>query len=154
MFKEMRRCDRQAAVQDTVSILEKCEYGVLSTVNQDNIPYGVPLSYVYTDDSIYLHSASEGHKIDNITANSQVSFCVVGDKQSLPDKFTTNYESVIIFGQARQVQGLEKTAALLALIGKYAPDHRAAGAEYIRQASAKTTVIKIVIEHMTGKVRS
>ncbi len=154
MFKEMRRCDRQAAVKDTVDILKKCEYGVLSTVNPDNIPYGVPLSYVYTDDSIYLHSASEGHKIDNIMANSQVSFCVVGDKQSLPDKFTTNYESVIIFGQARPVQGPEKTAALQALIGKYAPDHRAAGEEYIRQASAKTTVIKIIIEHMTGKVRS
>ncbi|MDF2873829.1 MAG: putative flavin-nucleotide-binding protein [Sporomusa sp.] len=154
MFKQMRRCDRQAGVEDTVAILEKCEYGVLSTVNPDSVPYGVPLSYIYKDGSIYFHSAGEGHKLDNITANSKVSFCVVGDKKSLPEKFTTNYESVIVFGQASPVQGAEKEAVLLALISKYAPDHMVAGAEYARKAGDKTTVIKVIIEHITGKVRA
>ncbi|HWR43977.1 pyridoxamine 5'-phosphate oxidase family protein [Sporomusa sp.] len=154
MFKHMRRLDRQATAEDTVKILEKCEYGVLSTVNQDSYPYGVPLSYVYKDGSIYFHSAGEGYKLDNIAINSKVSFCVVGDKKSLPEKFTTNYESVIIFGQASQVQGQEKKEALLALIAKYAPDHMEQGTEYVQKQGDRTTVIKVAVEHMTGKVRS
>ena len=41
-------------------------------------PYAVPLSYVFHDQCIYFHCATEGHKLDNIRANPAVSFCVVG----------------------------------------------------------------------------
>lgn len=153
MFKTMRRQDRQVSGAEVAVILEKCEYGVLSTVNQNGYAYGVPVSYVYKDDSIYFHCANEGVKLDNIKMNNKVSFCVVGDKQSIPEKFTTAYESVIVFGQATIIQGQEKNDALVALIEKYAPDHMEKGKEYIQKSNAKTTVVKIVIEHITGKVR-
>ncbi|MDF2569190.1 MAG: hypothetical protein K0R55_794 [Sporomusa sp.] len=153
MFKTMRRIDRQVTNDETIKILEKCEYGVLSMVNQDNYPYGVPISYVYKDGCIYFHSAVEGYKLDNIAANSKVSFCVVGRKKSLPEKFTTSYESVIAFGEASQVSGQEKRDALLALIAKYAPEHMEKGKEYIHASEDKTIVVKIAVNHMTGKVR-
>ena len=150
MFKNMRRKERQSTEECAVAILEKCEYGVLATVSQDGYPYGVPLSYIYKDAGIYFHSAVVGHKLDNIAANRNVSFCVVGEKQSLPEKFTTSYESVVVFGQASQVTGEEKKAALLA---KYSPAYLEKGKAYIENSEDKTTVIKITIEHMTGKVR-
>lgn len=153
MFKTMRRKERQSTEECAVAILEKCEYGILATVSQDGYPYGVPLSYIYKDASIYFHSAAVGHKLDNIAANHQVSFCVVGGKQSLPEKFSTSYESVVIFGQASQVTGEEKKAALLALLAKYSPAYLEKGKAYIENSEDKTTVIKITIEHMTGKVR-
>ncbi|QDR80016.1 hypothetical protein [Sporomusa termitida] len=46
MVNQRRRCDRQAAVADSVSMLAKCEGGVLATVNQDRVPYGVTFSYI------------------------------------------------------------------------------------------------------------
>ena len=153
MFKNMRRNDRQSSEECAVAILEKCEYGVLSTVSQDGYPYGVPLSYVYKDASIYFHSAAVGHKLDNIAVNSNVSFCVIGEKHSLPEKFTTSYESVVVFGQASQVVGGEKKDALLALIAKYSPAYLEKGKAYVENSGDKTTVIKITIEHITGKVR-
>ena len=153
MFRTMRRLDRQISTDETIKILEKCEYGVLSVVSQESYPYGVPLSYVYKNGSIYFHSADEGYKLDNVAANSKVSFCVVGTKQSLPEKFTTSYESVVVFGQASQVTGEEKKAALLALLAKYSPAYLEKGKAYIENSEDKTTVIKITIEHMTGKVR-
>lgn len=153
MFRKMRRNDRQSTEDYAIALLEKCEYGVLSTVNKDGYPYGVPLSYVYKDASIYFHSAVEGHKLDNIAANHNVSFCVVGEKKTLPEKFTTSYESVVVFGQASQVAGVEKKAALLALVTKYSPDYLEKGKAYIENSSDKTTVIKITIEQITGKVR-
>ncbi len=51
-------------------------------------------------DVIYFHCAPEGHKLENLSGNNKVSFCVVGKTQVLPDKFATNYESVIVFGTA------------------------------------------------------
>ena len=153
MFRGMRRADRQANDEQAKLILEKAEYGVLSTLSENGYPYGVPISYVYVDDCIYLHSAKTGHKLDNISANDKVSFCVVSQKESIPEKFSTSYQSVVYFGQASQIEGEEKKAALLALIKKYAPGHIESGTEYVNNAMEKTIVVKIVCEHMTGKVR-
>lgn len=153
MFKTMRRQDRQVSAEEAAAILEKCEYGVLSTVNQNGYAYGVPLSYVCKDGNIYFHCANVGAKLDNIETNNKVSFCVVGNKKTIPEKFTTHYESVIAFGQATIILGQEKNEALMALIEKYAPDHTEKGKEYIQKSNENTTVVKIVIEHITGKVR-
>lgn len=153
MFREMRRSDRQCTKDQAITILEKCEYGVLSTVSQDGYSYGVPLSYVFKDSHIYFHSATTGHKLENIESNPKVSFCVVGDKQTLPEKFSTSYESVIVFGQASEVVGEEKKDALLALVVKYSPDYLEKGKQYIDNSGEKTTVVKITVEQITGKVR-
>ena len=111
MFTAMRRIDRQVSTEETIRILEKCEYGVLSTVNQEGYSYGVPLSYIYKDGSIYFHSANDGYKLKNIAGNGKVSFCVVGQKQSMPEKFTTSYESVIVFWSSDCGAGPGKTGS-------------------------------------------
>jgi nitroimidazol reductase NimA-like FMN-containing flavoprotein (pyridoxamine 5'-phosphate oxidase superfamily) len=49
-------------------ILNKGEYGVLSTVSAEGQPYGTPLNYCLIDDSIYFHCATEGHKLKNLAA--------------------------------------------------------------------------------------
>lgn len=153
MFKKMRREDRQSTEEQAVSLLQNCEYGVLSTVSREGYPYGVPLSYIYKDSALYFHSALTGHKLDNIANNAKVSFCVVGNTKTLPEKFSTSYESVVAYGQASEVTGKEKTEALLALITKYSPDYLEKGKAYIENSGDTTTVMKITIEHITGKIR-
>ncbi|MBS5883884.1 pyridoxamine 5'-phosphate oxidase family protein [Clostridium sp.] len=153
MFKEIRRKDRKIEISEAIDILEICEYGVLSTVNENGYPYGVPLSYVYANDSIYFHSAVEGHKLENIKDNDKVSFCVVGKTDVLSDKFSTKYESVIIFGRAKEVFEDEKKEALLELIKKYSVDYMEKGKAYIENASLRTKVIKVSIDHISGKAR-
>lgn len=91
----------------------------------------LPLSYIYHNNFIYLHSAKSGHKIENIKSNEKVSFSVVGDTNILPSKFSTNYESVIGFGIACEVDGKEKEEALIKLIEKYSKDFLKEGIEYI-----------------------
>lgn len=153
MFKEMRRKDRVLEITEALEILKICEYGVLSTIDKNGYPYGVPLSYVYIDNSIYFHSATEGNKLDNILNNNKVSFCVVGKTSILPDKFSTKYESVIVFGKATEAIADEKNKALLEILNKYSPDFIEKGKTYIQNASSKTKVIKITIEHISGKAR-
>lgn len=153
MFREMRRKDRKLETIDAVEILIKCNYGVLSTVGENGYAYGVPLNFVYLHDSIYFHCALEGNKLDNIQNNNKVSFCVVGDTMVLPDKFGTNFESVVIFGKAVEVYDAEKNEALLAFIDKYSGQYLEEGKEYIKKAGNRIKVIKIGIEGITGKAR-
>lgn len=153
MFREIRRKDREIENNEIIQILENSDYGVLSTVSLNGYPYGVPLSFVFINNSIYFHCATEGHKLDNIVNNSKASFCVVGQTCILPDEFSTTYESVIVFGIANEVLEDEKHTALLEIIKKYSPDYIEKGKEYIKNASKATKVIKISIEHISGKAR-
>ncbi|RCW52389.1 pyridoxamine 5'-phosphate oxidase family protein [Halanaerobium sp. ST460_2HS_T2] len=153
MFKEMRRKDRRIEKQKVEKVLKNGEYGVLATVNENDYPYGVPLSYVFYKGAIYFHSATEGQKLANIENNNKVSFTVVGETDIVAEKFTTKYESVIIFGRAVEVSELEKEEALLELIKKYSPDYIEEGSEYIKKTGSAAKVIKIESDHMSGKER-
>jgi len=153
MFKEMRRKDRSIDNEQAIQLLMNGQYGVLSTVGENGYAYGIPLNYVYHGGSLYFHCACEGNKLDNIMFNNKVSFCVVGNTEPIPDKFSYRYESVVVFGRAVEVHDKEKEDALTALIQKYSGEFLEKGLEYIQKDSSKTKVIKINIEHVTGKAR-
>lgn len=153
MFRELRRKDRQLNSAEAIELLNNCEYGILSTTGENRYAYGVPVSYIYENNSIYFHCAVEGQKLDNIKNNNKVSFCVVGQTLLLPEKFSTNYASVIAFGTAVEVFDEEKNMAMLAIVSKYSPEFIETGKEYIKNAGNKTKVVKIRIEHMSGKGR-
>jgi len=151
MFRKMRRIDKAMDEAAALELLKKCEYGIISTVGSDDYPYGVPVNYAYKDGFIYFHCATTGHKLDNIKENNKVSFCAVGESKIISEKFSTKYESVIIFGKASIVDDDEKKEALLEIIKKYSPDFIESGKKYIESDFDKTLVVKIEIEHMTGK---
>ncbi len=153
MFKEMRRKERQIDNEQALKLLDRGQYGVLSTVGENGYAYGVPINYTYHKGNIYFHCAIEGSKVDNIIYNNKVSFCVVGNTEPIPDKFSYSYESVIVFGLASEVHNNEKEEALVTLIRKYSGEFMEKGMEYIKKDSIKTKVIKIDIEHITGKAR-
>jgi len=153
MFHKLRREDRKMDDLDTIKLLEIGDFGVLSTINKNGYPYGVPLSYVYLNNNIYFHSAMEGNKISNILFNNKVSFCVVGESTILAEKFSMSYKSVIVFGKVIEVNGEEKKDALTGLIAKYSSQFIEDGKKYIEKDEHKTKVIKLNIDHICGKAR-
>jgi hypothetical protein len=152
-MRELRRKDRAITNDEAIAILNKAEYGVLSTITPDGKPYGVPLNFCYLDHSIYFHCAIEGQKIDNIEKNKSVSFCTVGKTEIMPDKFGTKYESVIVSGQIEEVFNVNKQIALEGLLKKYSSNYFNKGLEYIETLKEKTRVFKIYIIHLSGKAR-
>ncbi len=153
MERKIRRTDRAISESEAKSLLEKGEFGVLSTASSDGQPYGVPINYGYDGNVIYFHCAKEGHKLENLATNSRVSFCVVGKTEILPEKFTTNYESAIVSGTAFELVDDEKHIGLLEIVKKYSPGFITEGQKYIENAAHKTKVYQIVIESITGKSR-
>ena len=63
------------------------------------------------------------------------------------------YESVIVFERAVEVYGDEKNMALLEILNKYSPDYIEQGQECIQKSNEDTKVIRINVEHISGKAR-
>ena len=152
-MKELRRKDRAITEEEAIALLNRAEYGVLSTVTENGEPYGVPLNFCVIDYCIYFHCAVEGQKIANIKQNKSVSFCAVGNTEILPDKFGTKYESVIVSGEVEEVFDMNKQLALEGLLHKYSPEFIGKGIKYIEGLKEKTRVFKITINKLTGKAR-
>lgn len=153
MFKKMRKSHMALSLGESMKILEEAEYGIVSTISKDGYPYGFPMSHVVLDGNIYFHGSIVGHKLENIIYNDKVCFTVVGRTELLPEKLDTNYESVIVFGKATQVEGREKIDVLIELLKKYSKDFIAEGKLSIEEEKDITAVIKISIDHITGKIR-
>ncbi len=155
MFTQMRRQDRELSPGEAADILTRGLYGVLSMIGADAYGYGVPLSYVYTGGRIYFHCAWEGQKLVYLRRHNKVSFCVVTEAVPLTEKFSMRYRSAMACGKISEVEGEEKMAALLALVDKYACDdaYRERGRPHAVNGFAKTVVLRLDIERLTGKTR-
>ena len=152
MIRKMRRFQQLLSYDDCISILKKGTSGVLAVIGDDEYPYTVPLSYVYYDGKIFFHSALSCHKVDGINNNNKVSFCVIDQDIVVPEKYTTCYRSVIIFGKARVLENDEaKRRAIEILAEKYSPDHQDGRMKEIEQSFSHFCMIELTIEHMTGK---
>jgi len=154
MFSEMRRKDRAMLEDETDALLKTAQVGTLATVSEDNTPYVVPMNFVYTKGVIYLHSAVEGKKLDNIVKNSSICFNVIDAVELMPAAFATKYKSATVFGKIAIVEDPEeKRQGLIAVIQKYSPDFYESGLQYIDKAIEKTKVLRIEVSKITGKAR-
>ncbi|MCI8336867.1 MAG: 5-nitroimidazole antibiotic resistance protein [Peptococcaceae bacterium] len=153
MFREMRRKGQSLSLDECEEVLKTCTSGVLSLSGDEGYPYGVPLSYVFAGDKIYFHCAKEGHKIDAIAREKKASFCVIATDEVIPEKYTTCYQSVIVFGEIHILaEGEEKRAAIEKLAAKYSPEENEGdrNAE-IDKYWQHLCMLALNIQHMTGK---
>ncbi|MDQ1253676.1 MAG: uncharacterized protein QG646_2863 [Euryarchaeota archaeon] len=151
MFREMRRGKQLLSMEDTVAVMARCTNGVLACLGDEGYPYAVPLSYVYFNGRIYIHSAKAGHKVDAITKNPKVSFSVIDEDKIVSEEYTTYFRSVIAFGKARIVEGDERLESFAALVDKYSGNQPEEAKNKEISRCTQAHIIAIDIEHITGK---
>ncbi|MCD8186277.1 MAG: pyridoxamine 5'-phosphate oxidase family protein [Rikenellaceae bacterium] len=127
----------------------------MSLCSPEGYGYGIPMHYALFEHSIFFHSAPQGHKLDAIRENNRAGFCVVGRTQLQPDCFSTLYSSVHLFGRIRMIDHPpEKYRALQLLVEKYSPEHRQTAQAYIERSLHRTAVLRLDIEHWSGKIKT
>lgn len=151
MFRELRKKKRELGKEDTIKVLKEGREGVLSTISENGYPYGIAVNYVYHNNCIYFHCANKGHKLDNISQNNKVSFFVNSNITIIPQDFTTHYKSAVVFGRTFITTDDEKRDAIIAIGEKYSHPHMEEGLKYIDKAINTLTIVKIEIDHLTGK---
>lgn len=163
----MRRKRQQLDPERCVDILQRgrfCTLALAGTPGTDGYPYAVPVNYAYapaTEDEqargivghLLIHCALKGTKLDALATDGRVSACVVDRDTVVPERFTTYFVSVIAYGRAQLVEDKNRRrAALVALADKYSPQESedAVRAEIDGQI-ARTAIVDIAIEHLSGK---
>ena len=151
-FREMRRKLQQLSDEESYAILQKATSGTLALLGDGGYPYAVPISYVFSEGKLYFHSALSGHKVDAIRGCDRASFCVVAQDDVKPALYTTFFRSVIAFGRIHIVDDeAEKLAAARLLGNRYNPHQDEALQKELENGLARMLVIRLDIEHLTGK---
>lgn len=150
----LRRPEREISKDESINILKQGEYGVLSLAQTENgYPYGVPVNYMYLDNSLYFHCATEGQKLDIIKKNNKACFTVVLDAKVLPKQHSTAYKCVIAFGRCILLKDDSKDEMLLKFGMHFASDFPEKIKRNIEKRGEKTNIIKFEIDHISGKQR-
>ena len=119
----------------------------------DDHPYVVPLNYAYVDGRILFHCAMTGKKLDYVKRNQQVCFTVgrqFGEirRHAEGDPCHVDSDSVICFGRARVIEGLEERKKALDTFNHcFQPDAK----EISLKAAEKCCAVEIKITEMTGR---
>ncbi len=153
MAREMNRKERQLDEAQIKKLLLKGNTGTLSLNGDDGYPYSVPVNYIYFNDSIYIHGANRGYKVELIKQNPKACFSCYVNTEIIPDKLTAAYESFIATGTAVMVEDKEEKKAVLDhIVDKLStPEFKEKGSKMIAAMLDKTGIIKFTIEEITGK---
>ncbi len=148
MRRKEKEIKEKTAIEAVIQKSTVCRLGL----SDGRFPYVVPMCFGYKDSAVYLHGALKGRKIDIIKENPNV--CVEFEshaeivKAEKACSWSMKYQSVIVFGKAELLQRLdEKCKALNIIMRQYYDRAFVFEDDYL----SATAVIRIEIQHMTGK---
>lgn len=150
----MRRKEKEITnIRDIEAIIQKAEVCRLGLA-VDNTPYIVPVFFGYENNCLYIHCAKEGRKLDMIKQNNYVCFEMEGDTEiTNRDKpacqWSSAYHSVIGWGSASILENPEEKKQALDVIMRHYSNQAAFA--YKKKAVEEVTIIKIVVDHLSGK---
>jgi len=152
----MNRPEKQMALEDAKALLRKGTYGVLSLVQPDGAPYGIPLNYVYVqeEEALFFHCAPAGLKIDCMRGEPRACFTVVGRADIDVPRFTTHYASVIVSGRAMLVQGNDEIGLRLRQLCDALTPGASRRDEVIEAYLPRVAIIRMDIECVSGKANN
>lgn len=154
MFREMRRIKQQISSEECKEILENEKRCVVSFIGDEDYPYAIPMNYYYDreKDSIYLHSAKEGYKIDAIKRSNKICFVTWNKGFKDEGEWSWNVTSVVVSGKANLLENNGESVEILRKLGnKYYPTKEELE-DVVSRYKDKVQMIKIDIENMTGKI--
>ena len=152
MFREMRRIKQQLTDQEIQEIIVRNTCGTLALLGDEGYPYSVPLSYVYTENKFYFHSAKTGHKIDAVKNYEKASFSIIDKYVLVPEEYTAYFRSVIAFGKVRLLEDPQEIRFALDLLGKKVrPGFEKERLNEVNISLPKVAIIEFTVEHLSGK---
>jgi len=152
MFRELTRKKQKLSVDECKVILKQELRGVLAVNGEDGYPYALPINFYYDEanDKIYFHSGKVGHKMDALSGNDKVSFCVYDKGYHKDGHWSLNIKSVIVFGRICMVEDWSDEM-MVDFCKRFTDDMEYIGNE-IEQFKSNTAILCLEIQHMTGKL--
>ena len=135
-------------------IILKCDVCYIGMVDQNSEPYVLPFNFGYKDNTIYLHSAQTGKKINILENNNRVCVAFSTDhvlrwvNEDVACSWGMKYRSVLAYGRVEFIEDYdEKVEALNVVMSNYSDNKF----EYSKPAVMDVKTYKVVIERMEGR---
>lgn len=149
MRKKEKEITDQGEIEKIISKNKICRIALCD----NDVPYIIPMNFGYKGNKIFLHTGREGKKIEIIKKNSNVCFEITDSIEIVQAEkacdFSTKYRSVIGFGTIKIVNDLsEKKEALQIIMNQHTNKK---DWQFPDEIVAKTTILEIEIESLTGK---
>jgi nitroimidazol reductase NimA-like FMN-containing flavoprotein (pyridoxamine 5'-phosphate oxidase superfamily) len=153
MGNSMRRKEKEIKDPEVIQKIFKEADICRIALSDGEKPYLVPMNFAYHNNTLYLHSATEGRKIDILSKNNQVCFQLDIKTElvtsGIPCNWGMKYLSVVGFGKAHIIdKPVEKREGLDIIMHKYSSEE---SFSYIDEAISKVIVIRVEIDEATGK---
>lgn len=155
----MRRKEREiTATPEIEAVISRCDVCRIA-ISENNVPYIVTMNFGYSggaEKTLFFHSAGEGRKIEMIGRNNYVCFEMDTDHSLVTGTeacdFTMKYSSVVGWGRIYIITDEKEKEAGMNLIMQHYSNQKEF--IYLRDVFERTTVLKLVIEEMTGKCKA
>ncbi|MDO5401458.1 MAG: pyridoxamine 5'-phosphate oxidase family protein [Eubacteriales bacterium] len=151
-FRKMRRFKQQLTDEECKEILRAEERGTLAVNGDNGYPYALPMNFTFdeTANSLVLHSAKSGHKLDAMRRSDKVCFCLHDKGYSETGKLPRHFKSVVIFGRIKFIDTPEEMLQLMRKFdGKFETPE--AVEKHLQREAHLVQALELNIEHMTGK---
>lgn len=154
MFRENSKKHKILTQEEVNDILVNATSGVLCLQGEE-YPYGVPISYYYDGKDIILHSRFIGQKIEMIRNNNKACFTIIYQDNIKPELRTTNYQSVIAFGEVEEIVDKDKKIKdLIGFCNKYSKGFEKTNIECSNNSVDNVCVLEFHIKHISGKFQN
>ena len=154
MFRELTRKKNQLSMEACIRILKTEKRGILSVNGEDGYPYGMPMNHWYNEEDghVYFHCGNVGHRLAALRKHDKVSFCVYDEGFREEGDWALNIKSVILFGRMEIVDDMDAIVDITTKLShKFTLDDEYIQKE-IRAHAARTLLLKLVPEHICGKI--
>ena len=135
-------------------IINRCKHCFVGMIDEEGLPYVIPMNFGYAHNTIYLHSAPEGGSVQSLKNNPEVciTFCtdqsLVYQHENVACSYRMQGESVICRGKVVfEHDPAEKVKALDILMQQYSDRPFT----YSSPAVKNVMIWKVVIERLSAK---
>jgi len=142
--------------EEMLKIISSCEVCYVGMADHDNKPYVLPFNFGIKDETIYLHSAPEGKKMDILKHNPDVSIAfstgheLYHQHEEVACSYGMKFKSVIVSGKVVFIEEYENKTKALDIVM-----HHYTNREFSYNAPAinNVRVYKVLIDKMSGRKR-
>jgi nitroimidazol reductase NimA-like FMN-containing flavoprotein (pyridoxamine 5'-phosphate oxidase superfamily) len=159
-FHVKRHDDREVFDRDAVNLLLDSEYVAhVGFIDPDlNLPFVIPMGFARDNDRILLHGSTGSRMMMAIATGIEICVTVTQLNAIVVARSafnsSMNYESVMVFGEARVLTAGEKEQALEAITEKLVPGLWRYGRSMTAKESAATMIVELSLERFSAKSRS
>ncbi|MDR0970014.1 MAG: pyridoxamine 5'-phosphate oxidase family protein [Lentimicrobiaceae bacterium] len=143
-----------AELSEIESIIHKSTYCTVGMIDENGLPYVLPMNFGYADQTLYLHCGSKGKKINAFRKNKQVcvNFCTNTELHyrdvEIACSYSMKYRSAVLYGSVEFIEDLEEKERCLRIIMQ---QYTIESVRFSVPALKNVCVIKVPAERLEGR---